>query len=100
MRTIHAHTSLLWALAVLPGGARFISGANDHTAKLWTLEGVLERTFAVGSNVLCVAVLPDGVHFVIGLGQGDNEVDVGCTTSTARSSTPSRGTLIRCTGWR
>jgi WD40 repeat protein len=76
VRTIHAHTSLLWALAVLPGGARFISGANDHTAKLWTLEGVLERTFAVGSNVLCVAVLPDGVHFVIGLGQGDNEGDV------------------------
>ena len=40
---------------------------DDKTAKLWTLDGALERTFAVGSYVLCVAALPDGVHFVVGL---------------------------------
>ena len=57
------------AVAVLPGGARFVSGSGDGTAKLWTLDGALERTFAVGSRVLCVAALPDGVHFVVGLGK-------------------------------
>ena len=53
---------------MLPGGARFVSGSDDGTAKLWTLDGALERTFEVGSCVLCVAALPDGVHFVVGLG--------------------------------
>ena len=54
--------------AVLPGGARFVSGSDDDTAKLWTLDGVLERTFEVGGTVRSVAALPDGVHFVVGLG--------------------------------
>ena len=54
-------------VAVLPGGARFVSGSYDCTAKLWTLDGALERTFEVGSWVRCVAALPDGVHFVVGL---------------------------------
>ena len=49
--------------------SRFVSGSNDRTAKLWTLDGTLERTFAVGSStVYCVAALPDDVHFVVGLG--------------------------------
>ena len=55
------------AVAVLPGGARFVSVSDDGTAKLWTLDGALERTFEVGSDVLCVAALPDGAHFVVGL---------------------------------
>ena len=51
-RTIQAHTQRArsTAVAVLPGGARFVSGSSDGTAKLWTLDGVLERTFEVGSN--------------------------------------------------
>ena len=69
-RTIQAHTD---AVAVLPGGARFVSVSLDGTAKLWTLDGVLERTFEMGNNtVLCVTALPDGVHFVVGLGDGPN----------------------------
>ena len=68
-RTITAHTNLVYAVAVLPGGARFVSGSFDRTAKLWTIDGAVERTFAVGSNVLSIAALPDGVHFV-GLGTG------------------------------
>ena len=48
------------AVAVLPGTSRFVSGSTDGTAKLWTLDGELERTFEVGSNVLRVAALPDG----------------------------------------
>ena len=76
---------------MLPGGARFVSGSDDGTAKLWTLDGNLERTFEVGARVYCVAALPDGVHFVVGLGYA--MARSGCTTSTGRSSTPSRGTL-------
>ena len=66
------------ALAVMPGGARFVSCSSDRTAKLWTLhDGPLERTFAVGSAVDCIAALPDGVHFVVGTSVGfyyNNEV--------------------------
>jgi WD40 repeat protein len=79
VRTIQAHTDLVGALravAVLPGGARFVSTALDGTAKLWTLDGALERTFTMSSNVLCVAALPDGVHFVVGLGSGENEGEI------------------------
>ena len=50
------------AVAALPGGARFISGSGDKTAKLFTFGGELERTFWVGSYVNCVAALPDGVE--------------------------------------
>ena len=67
----------IYALAVLPGGARFVSGSFDGgTAKLWTLDGALERTFNVGSYVLCAAALPDGEHFVVGLGNGPNKNEV------------------------
>ena len=65
------HTDWVRSVAVLPGGARFVSGSDDGTAKLWTLDGALERTFEVGSFVICVAALPDGVHFVVGLSAGE-----------------------------
>ena len=68
VRTIEAHTDDVNAVAVLPGGARFVSGSIDETAKLFTFGGELERTFEVGSPVRCAAALPDGVHFVVGLG--------------------------------
>ena len=67
VRTIEGHTNYVYAVAVLPGGARFISGSSDETAKLFTFGGELERTFEVGCAVWCVAALPDGVHFVVGL---------------------------------
>ena len=75
-RTIQAHDSMVEAVAVLPGGARFVSVSADRTAKLWTLGGALERTFEVGTDLYCVAALPDGVHFVIGIGMGDNQGEV------------------------
>ena len=65
-RTIQAHTSVVNAVAVLPGGARFVSGSIENTAKLWTLDGALEGTFDVGIWTDCVAALPDGMHFVVG----------------------------------
>jgi WD40 repeat protein len=69
VRTFQAHAGSVKAVAVLPGGARFVSVSFDCTAKLWTLDGAeaLERTFSVGSRVMCVAALPDGAHFVVGL---------------------------------
>jgi len=66
-RTLQAHTDVVRAVAVLAGGERFVSGSYDGTAMLWTLDGALERSFEVGSGVHCVAALPDGVHFVVGL---------------------------------
>ena len=76
-RTIQAHTDLVFEVEVLSGGARFLSVSDDHTAKLWVLDGTLERTFAAGSRVLCAAAVPDGAHFVVGLDNGDeNEGEV------------------------
>ena len=65
-------------MAVLPGGERFVSASeNQSGAKLWTLEGGLERTFDdMSSNVFCTTALPDGVHFVVGLGYGRNRNEV------------------------
>ena len=85
-----------YAVAVLPGGARFVSVSDDNTAKLWTLDGALERTFEVGNDVERRGAA-DGAHFVVGLGGGDGPTTTrsGCTTSTGRSSTPSRGTPKR-----
>jgi WD40 repeat protein len=63
--------SAVLAVLQMPGGARFVSVSN-RTMKLWTLDGTLERTFTVGSDVTCVAALPGGAHFVAGLGRGPN----------------------------
>ena len=70
-RTIQGHSHWVTAVAVLPDGARFVSVSFDVTAKLWTLDGALERTFTMTSAinfVNAVSALPDGVHFVVGLG--------------------------------
>ena len=67
-RTIRAHTDDVECVAMLPGGARFASGADDGTVKVCTLDGALEHEVEVGSIVWCIAALPDGVHFVVGLG--------------------------------
>ena len=75
-------------VVVLPGGARFVSGSEHGTVKLWTIDGTLERT-SMGSLVTRGAALPDGVHFVVGLAGGLGNSDSGCITSTGRSSTPS-----------
>ena len=65
--TKQIHDNYITGLAALPGGARFVSGSYDNTAKLWALDGAVERTFELGKNVLCVTALPDGAHFVVGL---------------------------------
>ena len=45
-----------------------------QTAKLFTFDGALERTFEMGGAVHCIAILPDGLHFVAGVRHDDGEV--------------------------
>ena len=56
-------------LAAIPEGDWFCP-ACDGTAKLWTMDGAIERIFAMGVPVVCVAAMADDVHFVVGLGGG------------------------------
>jgi len=87
LRTIRAHETYVEGVAMLPDGARFVSGSSDCTAKLWTLDGALERTFKVGQRhwvnaappdgwVYAIAALPDGVHFVVGLGGSPSQGEI------------------------
>lgn len=62
---LEAHDAHVIAVAVLPGGQRFVSVSTDCTVKLWTMDGVLERTFNMGSVVLSAAAL-DADRFVVG----------------------------------
>ena len=71
------HRFSVMAVAALPGGARFVSASYDGIAKLRTLDGALERTFWVETQVYCVAALPDGVHFVVGIGNYFHDGDEG-----------------------
>jgi WD40 repeat protein len=66
-RTVRAHGKWGRSVAVL-GGARLVSGAEDKTAKVWTLAGDLELSLRLDGYVLCVVALPDGAHFALGLG--------------------------------
>ena len=62
-------------VTVLPGGSRFISCSTDGKAKLWTSDGAFERTIIhADCPFRCVAALPDGVHFVLGLGMQKDAV--------------------------
>ena len=88
-RTLEASShdeDFVMAVAVLPGGARFVSVADDGFAKLWTLDGVLERTIDMRRGASCVAALPDGVHFVVGTS--------GCETAGAVRLYNVDGTLV------
>ena len=76
-----ATKSLLWefngnasALALMPDGQRFLSGANDNTVRVWLLDGTLENTFELHTRVLtgqfnsvmALATLPDNQHALAG----------------------------------
>ena len=65
VRTIDGHLAHVIAVAVLPGGQRFVSVSTDCTVKLWTLDGALERTFNMGSVALSAAAI-DAERFVVG----------------------------------
>ena len=65
VRTIDGHLAHVIAVAVLPGGQRFVSVSTDWKVKLWTLDGALERTFNMKSVVLSAAAI-DAERFVVG----------------------------------
>ena len=72
-RTIQADTDHGWAVAMWRTcREERASSASplDGTAQLWTMDGAIERIFAAGIPVVCVAAMPDDVHFVVGLGGG------------------------------
>ena len=97
------------------GGARFLSGSDDYSAKLWTIDGALERTFKVSEDFVANAALPDGVHFAVGLGTSKelklyhvdgtlvhtfvgHTLDVMALTVTPTASTSSAARLITASG--
>ena len=60
------------SMAFLPDGVHFITAEeNESTAKLLTLDGALERSFDAGSDVCFVAAIPDGLHVVLALKNGE-----------------------------
>lgn len=54
---LRGHTGQVWALAVAPGGARLISGAADHTVRIWQAEGGV-RASPSDSSSLHAAIKP------------------------------------------
>ncbi|MBW4578088.1 MAG: hypothetical protein KME42_00755 [Tildeniella nuda ZEHNDER 1965/U140] len=62
LKTLHGHTSWVWAIAFHPNGKQLASASYDHTLKLWDvatgdcLQTLKEHT----SSVLAVAFSPDG----------------------------------------
>ena len=67
--------------------------ASDKTAKLFTFGGELERTFEVGSWVPASRRCPTACTLWSALTTAPTaRARSGCTTSTGRASTPSRGT--------
>ena len=73
---LDAHKHRVWSLAVLPGG-RFISVSQDGDAKVWTLDGNLERTIKLAGCLYEVVCMPDGLHFVAAAGViGDDDYGV------------------------
>ena len=43
--TCAGHTDDVHAVAAMPDGQRFLSGADDRTVRVWLLDGTLENTF-------------------------------------------------------
>ena len=69
----------------LPGGERYVIVADNGTATIWTIDG--DHDFLQGKRPQCgIAALPDGVHFVAALHNGDvglyhvDDVDVQHTS--------------------
>ena len=50
VRTLQIHERWIRKLALLPGGTRFVSVADDNTVKLCDLHGAIEHTIRLGSH--------------------------------------------------
>ena len=94
VRTIEAHTRG-HAVAVLPGGARFISGSRDDREAVH-LRRRARAHLRGGQLRVSVAALPDGVHFVV----GTNEREVRLYHVDGTLVHTFKGHTRRCTRWR
>lgn len=63
--TLTGHTAAVRSVALTPDGRRIVSGSDDQTVRVWSVEGTHERTLAGHSDwVRAVAVSADGVFAV------------------------------------
>jgi WD40 repeat protein len=60
---LKGHNNYIWCLAFHPDGRRFVTGSDDHTAKIWDLE--------TGQELLTVGNHTHGVHGVAFTGDGN-----------------------------
>lgn len=73
---VHGHSSVVSNVGFSMDGRYIVSGANDHTCKIWDVaSGVCVQTL-VGhtGNVICVALSVDGLHVVTGSGNGECKI--------------------------
>jgi len=61
-------TSIKYAVALTPDGARFVSGSSDKTIKVWDMRSsrLLYSLEGHTGQVFAVAITPDGAHVVSG----------------------------------
>ena len=62
------NTGIVWTVVAMPDNRHALSGSKDTTVKLFNVnDGVVLRTIRHHTdNVLCLALLPDGLRFVSG----------------------------------
>ena len=61
--TCNGHTNTVMAVAPMPDGQRFLSGANDYTIRVWLLDGTPKNTFWLHTDqVFTLVALPDNQH--------------------------------------
>ena len=67
-RTFKGHTNSVRSVCVTVDGKHLITGSEDKTARVWSLEdGALIRIFTGHTNnVTSVCVTPDGNHLITG----------------------------------
>ena len=61
--TCAGNNCTVWAVAAMPDGQRILSGSNDHTVRVWLLNGTLVNTFELHTKcVSALVALPDNQH--------------------------------------
>ena len=66
MSTCVGHTNIVCAVAAMPDGQRFLSGARN-TVRVWLLDGTLKNTFKLHTDsVNALVALPDNQHALSG----------------------------------
>ena len=65
--TCIGHTDNVGALALMPDGQRILSGSDDHTIRVWLLDGTLQNLHSHHTaQVEAVLAMPDNQHALSG----------------------------------